>query len=374
MSGDNEPVTLATIAEVVGVNVSTVSRVLRSAGRRTETGMRVVQVARDLGYTPHPGAASLRTKNSKLIGVLLPRLTDFVPARIYEGIDDAAFAAGYTPVIAKSGDEPLRRLDRLKALLALRVDGLIVCDARLRDDQVIAELMRREVPFVLACRRVHGQLSASTDDLRGGALAAEHLVGLGHERIGVVAGPQDVSTGFERLQGFTAELKRRGITLPGRLVVRSEFDVDAGLRSARHLLDTVADFTAIFAANDEAAVGVMGALREHGLRPGTDVAVVGYNDVPSSAHLPVPLTSIASPMYEVGKAAAELLLRVLRGEDKVKSVRLRPRLVARQSTESYRSWPPAELARGDAPSVRHPRAEPACSRDDDEYESLVRVP
>lgn len=374
MSEDNAPVTLATIAEVVGVNVSTVSRVLRSTEPRTETGRRIVSVARDLGYTPHPGAASLRTKNSKLIGVLLPRLTDFVPARIYEGIDDAAFAAGYTPVIAKSSDDPLRRLDRLKALLALRVDGLIVCDARVRDDQVIAELMRRGVPFVLACRRAHGQVSATTDDLRGGALAAEHLVVLGHERIGVVAGPQDVSTGLERLRGFTVELKRHGLTLPDRLVVRSQFDVDAGLRSARHLLATDSELTAIFAANDEAAVGVMSALREHDLRPGLDVAVIGYNDVPSSAHLPVPLTSVASPMYEVGKAATELLLRKLHGEGKVKSVRLSPHLVARQSTACSHSWPPADAARGDAASARNPRAGATHPREDDGYEPLVRVP
>ena len=358
MAEDNAPVTLATIAEVVGVNVSTVSRVLRSAGPRTEAGRRIVAVAHDLGYTPHPGAASLRTKSSKLIGVLLPRLTDFVPARIYEGIDDTAFAAGYTPVIAKSGDEPLRRLDRLKALLALRVDGLIVCDARVGDDRVIAELKRRGVPFVLACRRAPGQVSATTDDLHGGALAAEHLLGLGHERIGVVAGPQDVSTGLERLQGFAGELERYGCALPDQLVVHSRFDVDAGLRSGRHLLDTVADLTAIFAANDEAAVGVMGALRERHLRPGDDVAVIGYNDVPSSAYLPVPLTSVASPMYEVGTAAAELLLRTLQGEAEVVSVRLSPHLVARQSTVPDDAWPPSESVRGDS----------------DEYQPLVRVP
>ena len=137
---DNEPVTLASIAEAVGVHVSTVSRVLRSQTPRTDTAIRIVETARDLGYTPHRAAASLRTRNSKLIGVLLPRLTDYVPARIYEGVDDAASTAGYTTVIAKSGDDPSRRLDRLEALLALRVDGVIVCDARLRDDQVVEEL------------------------------------------------------------------------------------------------------------------------------------------------------------------------------------------------------------------------------------------
>jgi LacI family transcriptional regulator, galactose operon repressor len=330
---ENEPVTLASIAEAVGVHVSTVSRVLRSQTPRTDTAIRIVETARDLGYTPHRAAASLRTRNSKLIGVLLPRLTDYVPARIYEGVDDAASTAGYTTVIAKSGDDPSHRLDRLEALLALRVDGVIVCDARLRDDQVVEELRRRGVPCILASRRVRGQVSATTNDLRGGALAAEHLVGLGHERIGVVAGPQHLSTGLERLQGFAAELKKRGLPLPDRLVAPSDFDVNAALVSARHLLTLDTGLTAIFAANDEAAVGVMGALREHGLRVGADVAVVGYNDLPFSAYLPVPLTSVSSPMYEVGRAAAELLIRKLHGDDQLKSVRLAPHLVARQSTK-----------------------------------------
>jgi len=330
---DNEPVTLATIAEAVGVHVSTVSRVLRSQTPRTDAALRIVQTARDLGYTPHQAAASLRTRNSKFVGVLLPRLTDYVPARIYEGVDDAAVRAGYATVIAKSGDDPSRRLDRLEALLALRVDGVIVCDARMRGDQVVEELKRRGVPFVLASRRARGQVSATTNDLRGGALAAEHLAVLGHERIGVVAGPQYLSTGFERLQGFVSELKKRDISLPDRLVVPSDFDVNAAIVSARHLLSLDAGLTAVFAANDEAAVGVMGALREHGLRVGADVAVVGYNDLPSSAYLPVPLTSVSSPMYEVGKAAAELLIRKLHGNDQVKSVRLAPHLVARQSTQ-----------------------------------------
>lgn len=342
MPDDNRPVTLETVAQAVGVHVSTVSRVLRSGQSRTEVGALIIQVAADLAYTPHPAATALRTKNSKMIGVLLSRLTDFVPARIYEGIDDAASDAGYTTVVAKSGDDPLRRMGRLKALLALRVDGMILCDARVHGDQVIEELTRRNVPYVLACRRVRGNFSATTNDLRGGALAARHLVELGHERIGVVAGPQHVSTGLERLQGFTTELKRHGRALPDQLIIPSNFDVNAGLESARKLLAIEPGLTAIFAANDEAAVGVMGALREHGLRPGLDVAVVGYNDVPFSAHLPVPLTSIASPLYKVGTAAARMLVRRIQGDDAVRSVRLQPHLVARESTKRLAtSTPPS---------------------------------
>lgn len=332
MNEANEPVTLATIAAVVGVHVSTVSRVLRSPAPHTETSQRIIEIAEELGYTPHPAAAALRTRTSRLIGVLLPRVTDFVPARTYEGIDEAAFTAGYTTVIAQSGDDPTQRLDRLRALMSLRVDGIIVLDARARDDQILKEITRRDVPYVLALRRARGFLSVTSNDIRGGALAAGHLDDLGHEQIGVVAGPQYLSTGEERLEGFASELRKRGRDLPLHRIVSSDFHVSAGLHSARRLLALEPQLTAIFAANDDAAVGVMGALRELDLRPGIDVSVVGYNDVPYAAHLPVPLTSVSSPMFEIGKAAADLLIRKLSSADRLRSVRLLPHLVAREST------------------------------------------
>lgn len=329
--------TLATVADAVGVHVSTVSRVLRSPGPHTETGQRIVRVAAELGYTPHPAAAALRTRTSRLIGVLLPRLTDFVPARVYEGIDEAAFAAGYTTVVAQSGDDPTRRLDRLRALLSLRVDGIIVLDARIRDDRALKDTAGRGVPTVLALRRVRGVLGASTNDIRGGALVAEHLADLGHRQIGVAAGPQDLSTGRERLEGFSQELRRRGQELPVERIVSGDFHVNAGLHAARRLLALHPELTAIFAANDDAAVGVIGALREAGLRPGEDIAVAGYNDVPYAAHLPVPLTSVSTPNFEVGQAAANLLIRQLGGAAHLRSVRLLPHLVARESTAAVRS-------------------------------------
>lgn len=332
MTKPDSPVTLATIANSVGVHVSTVSRVLRSPGPHSTTGELIIRMAAELGYTPHPAAAALRTRSSRQIGVLLPRLTDFVQARAYEGIDEAAFAAGYTTVMAPSGKDPARRLDRLRALISLRVDGIIVLDAQAEGDQIIRELARRNVPCVLALRRARGRLSSTCDDIRGGELAAGHLDDLGHEQIGVVAGPQYLSTGRERLEGFVRELHRRGKELPQRRVVPSDFDVSAGLRSARRLLALEPGLTAIFAANDDAAVGVFGALGERGLRPGVDVSVIGYNDVPYAAYLPIPLTSVTSPIFEIGKAAAELLIRRMNGADRLRSVRLPPQLVAREST------------------------------------------
>jgi LacI family transcriptional regulator len=266
-----------------------------------------------------------------VIGVLVPRLTDFVLARIYEGIDAAAAAGGYSTFVANTTDDPELRGERLEQFLLKRVDGIVLGDARLGGDDLVKTLTRRSVPYVLVSRRLRGHLSATTDDMTGGTLAGEHLLELGHERVGVVAGEPYASTGVERTSGFLRAYTRAGITVPKEHVVHSRFDVRGGYTAATRLLDVGPRPTAIFAVNDTAAIGVMGALRERGLQPGKDVAVVGYNDIPEAAQMPVPLTSVASPMFDMGSTGMRLLLQLMRGEPAT-SCRLSPELIARAST------------------------------------------
>lgn len=329
----SEAVTLADVAGAVGVHPSTVSRVLSGQMTGTPTAEQVLTTAAKMGYRPNLVAASLRTRNSRVLGVLVPRFTDYVLARVYEGIDDAAFAAGYSTVATYSQDRDSSRLERVEALLDRRVDGMVIADARPQQDEVIEALTRRAVPFALAVRRSRGQLSATVNDSVGGALAASHLFATGHRRVAVLRGPDIASTATERTLGFLAEANRLSLSVPEDMVVPSEFDEESGYESTRLLLKR-AKVTAIFATNDLAAVGAMGALREASLQPGRDVALIGYNDVPFARHLPVPLTSIESPIYDLGRRATALLLRRLAGES-VRSVRLTPRLVARASTLDY---------------------------------------
>ncbi|MFC8501249.1 LacI family DNA-binding transcriptional regulator [Pedococcus sp. NPDC057267] len=329
----SDAVTLADVAGAVGVHPSTASRVLSGQMTGTPTAERILAAAAEMGYRPNLAAASLRTRNSRVLGVLVPRFTDYVLARVYEGIDDAAFAAGYSTVATYSQDHDSSRLERLEALLDRRVDGVVIADARPQNDEVIDALAHGAVPFALAVRRSRGQLSATVNDTVGGALAASHLVATGHSRVAVLRGPENASTATERTRGFLEEAKRLSMHVPEALVVPSEFDEESGYQATRLLLRR-AKVTAIFATNDLAAVGAMGALREASLQPGRDVALIGYNDVPFVRHLPVPLTSIDSPIYELGRRATTLLLRRLAGEN-VRSVRLTPNLVARASTLDY---------------------------------------
>ncbi len=336
----NGRATLRTVAELAGVSTSTVSRVLhpgaKTVGYRAaaSTISRIRQVAQDVGYVPNPHAASLRTQRSDLIGVVVPRLSDLVLALIYEGIDAAANERGFGTFVANSHDDPDTQRDRVNMMLNRRVDGLILGDAR-AEGELVDELRTRDVPFVLTNRHVRDHPAVTGDDEMGGRLAATHLVECGHTRVAVVAGAPYASTGIDRTTGFLNTFASSGLAVPDDLIVHSPFDVPGGRRATEVLLTRTPTPTAIFAVNDFAAIGALGAIRDSGRVPGEEIAVVGYNDVPLAAELPIPLTTIRSPMHQMGYRAFELLMRRLDGRP-VESERLTPELVIRASTTAWR--------------------------------------
>jgi LacI family transcriptional regulator len=332
--------TLRTVAEMAGVHISTVSRVLapslrpgvRAASKATTE--RIKSIAAELGYSPNPIAAGLRTSRSSLVGVLVPRLTDIVLATIYEGIHEAARGHGYQTFVANSEDREQEREAGAEMLLARRVDGLILGDCTL-DPTFADSLQQRGVPFVLVSRRSGNHPAVVGDDHAGGRIAAEHLLSLGHTDVGIIAGEPYASTGVDRTSGFLAAYAEAGITIPASRIVHSSFDVIGGREASTRIFANKPWPTALFAVNDFAAIGTFGTLRGLGLRAGEDIAVVGYNDTVLAAELPVPLTSVHSPMREMGELAFELLLSRLNGEPVASRV-LRPHLVVRESSAGAR--------------------------------------
>ncbi|MDP9433992.1 MAG: LacI family transcriptional regulator [Actinomycetota bacterium] len=326
-------VTLRDVADRAGVHVSTVSRVLSrpSGDALTATARRIRSIADDLGYRPDPYAASLRTHRTRSLGVLVPALTDLVLATVYDEIEQSANRAGFHTFVANTRDDLSEQRRRVDLLLDRRVDGLVLGDARL-DAGFVDELAERRVPFVLVSRRHGAHASVTCDDVLGGRLAAEHLLGLGHRRLAVVAGEPYASTGVDRTQGFLAVCREQGVPVPADRVVPSRFDVAGGQTGMERLLAGAQPPTAVFVVNDFTAIGAMGALRDAGLRPGRDVAVVGFNDVTLAAALPIPLTSVRSPLRAMGAIAVDTLLARLAGQP-VQSVRLPPELVVRASSD-----------------------------------------
>ncbi|WP_141579615.1 LacI family DNA-binding transcriptional regulator [Actinomadura sp. WMMA1423] len=340
-SDRQRPATLRTIAQAAGVDVSTVSRVLngsaedaqRAASR--ETAEEIRRVAARLDYRPNPHATSLRTRRSNLVGVLVPRLSDLVLATVYEGIEDAAARHGLATFVMNSHDRPERQRARTELALSRRVDGLVFGDAH-TGTAFLDEIAERRVPFVLVSRHAGGHPSVTCDDRLGGRLVAEHFLALGHRRVGVIAGEPFASTGADRTAGFVDRYREAGFPVPGSHVVHCGFDASGGRDATERLLRHDPAPTAVFAVNDFAAIGALGVLRDHGLRPGHDVAVAGYNDTPLASELPIPLTSVRSPMREMGARALDLLVELLAGRTP-RSERLPATLAVRASTDPTRS-------------------------------------
>ncbi|HEX2903661.1 MAG TPA: LacI family DNA-binding transcriptional regulator [Jatrophihabitans sp.] len=328
------PPTLRDVAAHAGVHVSTASRVIRGehARVRPDTVERVLASARQLGFQRNRWAAGLRSGRTGVIGVLVPRITDVVLATLFEAIEQAASEAGYQAVVASSWDDPEIRQERVARYRAERVDGMIFGDAR-TSDSLLRGLAAESVPFVLVSRTSRGLPGIAGKDRAGGGMVAQHLVELGCRNLAVIAGPDYASTATDRVTGFLATALRCGSTVRPELVVNSTFDVDGGYRAMQVVLSRqVPD--GVFAVNDFAAIGAIGALREHGLEIGRDVALVGYNDISVAAQLPTPLTSVRTPLDDMGRAAFAALVQRMGGAP-VQSMKLAPTLIVRESTLAF---------------------------------------
>ena len=326
-------VTLKYLAKELGLNVSTVSRVLNDpAGANSKwaapaTTERILALSKDLGYSRNPHAASLRTSRSDTVGVIVPRLQDFVLATIYEGIDEAATEHGLLALVANSLDDASAQRVKAERLLNRRADGLIFGDAHLQEPY-LDELRTRGIPLVLVSRTSAGHVSVTCDDYAGGRLMAEHFLAAGRTSFGLIAGTPTTSTSRDRSAGFLDVLADAGHTVPEQWLIHGGFDAHSGQEAAARILAAGGAPEAIFAVNDFAAIGAIGVLREAGLNVPGDVAVGGFNDTPLAGG--VNLTTVRSPMHEIGRQGL-LALRAMMDGAAVDSVRLAPELVVRGS-------------------------------------------
>ena len=337
-TGASTPATLRDVARLAGVHPGTASRALNAETRslvNRETAQRVLSAAEELGYRPNPIARGLKTNRSYTIGVLIPDLTNPLFPPILRGIEDGLEEGGYTPLIANTDNDPARERSDWETMQARQVEGIIAATAR-RGNELLEEIAGAGVGVVLVNRRLpDGSVSAATaDDRRGQALAVEHLVGLGHRRIAYLAGPLDLSTGFDRREGFLDAMRAAGLAADPELIAVSDSFTEApGARACRELFDRGGDFTAIVAANDLLALGCYDVLAERGIDSPGQISVTGFNDMPYVDRFSPPLTTIRIPHYEIGMAAAALMLERLQNPvAEPRHVQLRAELVVRGST------------------------------------------
>ena len=332
------------------VHPGTVSRALNAETRtlvNPETAERVVRAAEELGYRPNPIARGLKTNRSYTIGVLIPDITNPLFPPILRGIEDRLNDAGYTALIVNTDNDAERERTLLEVMRARQVDGFIAATARL-DRELLAGVASGGTPLVLVNRSLEdGSVPAVTvNDRFGIRLGVDHVVELGHQQIGHLAGPQNTSTGHRRHLGFVEAMQASGLETPDHHVQYGMwFTEEEGARMCAELLAGAPDLTAIVAANDLLAIGCYDALEANGLRCPDDISIVGFNDMPFVDRLRPPLTTVRVPQREIGMFAADLLLeRLADASPPAPEVLLEPSLVVRGSVAKPRRRAPVRVA------------------------------
>jgi len=335
------PVTLKHVADAVGVHFSTVSRALNPATRvqvKPQITARILETAQRLGYRTNTLASSLRTRRSRVIGVVVPDIASLLFPPILEGIESTLLKEGYMTIVANTANDPVRHRRILSGMIERQVDGLILATATL-EDPILDEWIAGRAPVVLINRSDETGRAPSVinDDIRGIGLAVRHLAELGHTRIAHIAGPRGLSTGAMRARGFQLAISELLHSDPKPVVVQAEaFTRAAGHTACVELLDRNPEVTAIVAANDLLALGCYDTFIERNIFCPRDISVTGYNDAPFMDMVSPPLTTVRIKQREMGMEAARLLLARINGQDVPADILLRPELVQRNSTDTPR--------------------------------------
>jgi DNA-binding LacI/PurR family transcriptional regulator len=328
-------VTISDVAKKANVSRSTVSRVLNNQTHHVceETRRAVLQAAKDLGYKPNSIARSLKTKKSHCIGVVTDDIdTPFLPSML-KAIEHYAFSRGYSALVCNSGYELHRQKAYIEMLTARQVDGIIFAASFVYS--YTQELIKPGVPIVYAyCHSPHPKKnSVISDDATAARQAVDYLVSLGHRRIGYINGPEGVIPSQERIKGYKQALQNHDLIFDAKLVRHGEWEQpQSAYQAAKDLLSLKDPPTAIFAANDVMATGVIDAVCDLGLHVPKDISVLGYDDRDMARFLKPPLTTVRLPMADIGSAVAKMLIDSLeKGETLVDSTYVPCELIIRKS-------------------------------------------
>jgi LacI family transcriptional regulator len=335
-NGRKSRATIREVASAAGVSIATVSRVLN--GRpdvSAQTREAVLRVVRDRGFSTNRSARALSGGRTGLVGVTLPIVEAAYFAFILSGAAEALYEQDMRMVLCPTLHQHEREVTLLERLMHGTTDGAVLTLPEETNEELKA-LQRLGYPFVVVDPRVpldEGIPAVSAAHSTGARAAVEHLLSLGHRRIAAITGPRAWMASSERLNGYFAALGSAGVLPDPALVVESRFDIDGGEAAAGALLDLKQPPTAIFAFNDNIAIGALRAARARGLDVPGAVSVVGFDDSEQAAIVTPSLTSVRQPLAEMGRMAVSLLLRLLEHQRvEALSVELATRLVVREST------------------------------------------
>jgi LacI family transcriptional regulator len=332
--------TVEQIAKLSGVSRSTVSRVINNHPNvKPHVRQRVMEVIAETGYYPNPAARSLASQRSGIIGLVIPRavqslFTDPYYPRLMQGVAQACNANDYTLSLFLFHTEDEEQKLYPRVLRIGLIDGLIVSASQI-GDPLISQLIDNCVPFVMVGRPndLPGVSFVNVDNAVGVYTAISHLIRLGYKRIATITGPLNTTVGLDRRQGYLDALNDRNHSIDEGLIIEGDFTELGGYAAMQRLIPHQPD--AVFIASDTMAFGALRALRETGLSVPDDIAVMGFDDLPTSALADPPLTTIRQPIRRVGAQAVETLIDILtNGPEPPRRIALATELIIRSSCPS----------------------------------------
>src|SRR6266516_1098988 len=330
--------TIAEIAAQAGVSIPTVSRVLN--GRpdvAPATRARIEQIIKESGYNRSSAAKGLRNESNGIIDLVVPGLENTYVTEIVRGVEEALERTGLRLALSFTQDASLGERQWLDKIAARATDGAILVLAHGQSSR-LDELRRRGIPFVVVDHR--GELgpdvpSVGTTNWAGGRMAVEYLLSLGHRRIAIIAGPASLRCSLDRIAGYRAALEAAGVSIDPELIRPGDFRLQSGYTQTSALLALPHPPTAIFAGNDLQAMGVYKALYLRNISVPERMSVIGFDDIPLTTIVSPSLTSVRQPLFDMGRVATTMLLRLIAGVSLDSSRVLLPTtLITRESCAS----------------------------------------
>ena len=330
-------VTIRDVAKAAGVSTATVSRALNEAELVTEaTRRKVLEAIERLGYRPNAVARGLTTKKTKTIGLIVSDIMNPFYPEVARGVEDVTSTYGYSIILCNTDRNPKKEAAYINLLIEKRVEGIVFASLP-TDRTLLVNLERSGIPWVSAGNAIANmeQDCVVVDNVLGAYQAIQHLIGLGHKRIGHITGPLHEPVTQERIEGFRRAAANYGLDPDELPVIEADYRQVGGYAAALKMLALTPPVTAIFAGNDLMAIGALEAAHERGLKVPEDLAIVGFDDIPIAALHTIQLTTVAQPKAEIGSLAARMLLdkieRLSTGENHPNKVVLVPKLIVRRT-------------------------------------------
>ena len=326
--------TLLDVATMAGVSTATVSNVLNGTKNvGSEVKRKIHEAVEALNYIPNNVAKSLRVKESKLVGLMLSDISNPFFAQVVRGLEDSLAAKGYTVILCDTDVDVEKEKTYLRVLLSRRIDGLVVSLAG--DEHEYDHFKALDLPVVFFNRTPDSDIfnRVKTQNFDGAYLAASHLIDHGYRRIGIVAGPQHISVGRERLHGFRRALEDRGQEFDPELVGIGQFSVEGGYSAMEALMGLTRKPDAVFTCNNVLTLGAFRFLRDAGCRIPQDIAFLGYDDPDWTTIVDPPLSVIRQHGFEMGQKTGELVLDCIQKKETklAREISLCSELVIRKS-------------------------------------------